>query len=354
MALRFAVHPENLATEALLYLLRSHASCREAFEHWAHSLGAGAEQLHWQAQYSTEPGAIPDLVGLDGAGELAVAVEAKFWAALTDHQPVTYLAQLRATPPGLLVFIAPAVRERVLWGELLRRVAAADLLDSAAGVDTSARRIMLADGRVLCLTSWAAVLAVLDDAAVQGADPAARNDVVQLAGLCTRMDTEAFLPLRGDELSGYSGRRVWQFCELVNRSTEHLVEAGVASLKAAEGTALSASAGSYYWGRYINLVGVTCLLRFAPTMWARDRDTPIWLQVGWRSVPPVANIRDWLLPLDIAAPDTVFVRDTYVDVAIALPTGEDEAVVVAAIVDQVRVVGEHLRDGTAPTSTGQS
>src|SRR4051812_49997452 len=27
----------------------------------------------------------------DGAGELAVAVEAKFWAALTDHQPVTYL-----------------------------------------------------------------------------------------------------------------------------------------------------------------------------------------------------------------------------------------------------------------------
>jgi hypothetical protein len=347
MALRFSAHPENLATEALLYLLHSHPSCRDAFERWTQSFGAPVEPLHWRTQYSTESGGVPDLVGLDSAGELAVAVEAKFWASLTDHQPVTYLAKLRANPPGLLLFLGPAVRDGRLWGELLRRAAAAELLDAAAPTHTSARRIVLANGRVLGLATWTGVLAVLEDAAVQAADPIARNDIVQLAGLCTRMDTEAFLPLQSEELTGFNGRRVWQFCALVNRATEELAQTGLASLKSFEGTALGTSAGTLFWGRYMNLGGVRCLLRFAPLAWANDRDTPIWLQVGLRSVPTVPTIREWLLPLDIAEPDRVFSRDTFVDVAIDLPTGEDEGVVTAAIVEQVRLVAERLPQGGA-------
>ena len=53
-------------------------------------------------------------------------VEAKFWAALTQHQPGTYLDRLlvggvHAGAPSVLLFVAPTKRLETLWAELCRR-----------------------------------------------------------------------------------------------------------------------------------------------------------------------------------------------------------------------------------------
>lgn len=127
---RFATQPENLATEALAYLLTHHAEAASAFEaharRWNPKLGP---VLPFRTQgFGIGDGAIPDLIGgsaSDNRGPLLV--EVKFWAALTKNQPVTYLRRLADDGTGLLLFLCPEERCRYLWDELLGRCREAGL-----------------------------------------------------------------------------------------------------------------------------------------------------------------------------------------------------------------------------------
>ena len=63
-----------------------------------------------------------DLVGFDEHGDESALIEVKFWAGLTDNQPVTYLERLRTDDkPAVLLFVAPRARLETLWPEVLRR-----------------------------------------------------------------------------------------------------------------------------------------------------------------------------------------------------------------------------------------
>ena len=81
---------------------------------------------------SFEPGSVeserafgdgqPDLTIYDSAGQHRLFVENKFWAGLTDAQPVTYLSHLpQDNDPSALVFLVPEERVRSVWAELRRR-----------------------------------------------------------------------------------------------------------------------------------------------------------------------------------------------------------------------------------------
>ena len=59
----------------------------------------------------------PDLVGRTEHGEELLLIEAKFWAGLTEHQPITYLQRL--PPGGALLFVVPEARLPSIWNELL-------------------------------------------------------------------------------------------------------------------------------------------------------------------------------------------------------------------------------------------
>lgn len=64
----------------------------------------------------------PDMWGFAGSVP-HVFLANKFWAGLTDNQPISYLHQLAAYPhPTILLVIAPAAREQTLWHELGRRL----------------------------------------------------------------------------------------------------------------------------------------------------------------------------------------------------------------------------------------
>jgi hypothetical protein len=116
-------------------------------------------------QYRTQEteGAIrPDMWGFEGSLP-RVFVENKFWAGLTDNQPVNYLGQLAAySKPTILLMVAPAARQHALWRELQRRLRAANIsLDAqidAAGIAYAARTSL---GPLLAITSWNNVLSVL-------------------------------------------------------------------------------------------------------------------------------------------------------------------------------------------------
>lgn len=160
LALRFATHPENLATEGLAYLLRETPAARHALLDVCRATGAALpENLTFRTQAFGADQAIPDLVGEDGEGVERLLVEAKFWAGLTEHQPVSYLQRLPAD--GLLLFLTPAQRMATLWPELQRRCALKEMpaqeVVATSGELSSAR----VAGRVLALSSWRALLDVL-------------------------------------------------------------------------------------------------------------------------------------------------------------------------------------------------
>lgn len=120
---RFARHPENLATEALHYILTNSLPAREAFLQVGNTLGVSlSPDLYFRTQAAADDGAISDLVGRRPDGSYQLVVEAKFWASLTRNQPSQYLEMLSHDNIGLLLLVASRSRLHTLWAECLRRL----------------------------------------------------------------------------------------------------------------------------------------------------------------------------------------------------------------------------------------
>ncbi len=186
IVLRLSSHPENTATECLLYLLREHTAAWTGLR--AFLAGTGVElpeALTFRTQVWSEDAGIPDLVGTDSDGNHVLIVEAKFWAGLTENQPISYLNQLPANKPGMLLFIAPGQRLRTLWDVLQKRCETGELaLTTTRDVATELRCTSVSSNHMLAVTSWRAVLGVLRQEASTRGDGGFVADVDQLGGLC--------------------------------------------------------------------------------------------------------------------------------------------------------------------------
>ena len=158
LVLRFSGHPENLATEALVYLLQSDVA-RDAIRRRLTTEAASyPEDLRFRAQVHGEQGEIPDVVGTDADGAAQVVLEAKFWAQLTPNQPVTYLRGVSGVPPRVLAFVVPRLRFETIWPELLRRCAAGSIVVDRITDHGDLRSATTADGVLLAIVSWARLL----------------------------------------------------------------------------------------------------------------------------------------------------------------------------------------------------
>ena len=103
---RFNVGPENLATEALAFILNRYPIAREAFaRHCSQYHKSLLPITGFNTQdWSAEDDAIPDLIGMSGE-RTPLIVEVKFQAGLTQNQPTTYLQRLiDSGDGGLLLF----------------------------------------------------------------------------------------------------------------------------------------------------------------------------------------------------------------------------------------------------------
>jgi hypothetical protein len=109
LATRFGSHPENLATEALNYILGRSDEARDALVRFARLTVPALEgELRFRTQdFLSDDGAIPDLVGVGKGGATPLVIEAKFDAGLTDNQPVTYLRRLPPASVPLSCTAAP-------------------------------------------------------------------------------------------------------------------------------------------------------------------------------------------------------------------------------------------------------
>jgi len=346
LAARFSAHPENLAIEALNYILNSSVVAKQAFIHYITQADITfASNLMFQTQVSGKDNAIPDLVGVDSIGRPVVIVEAKFWAGLTDNQPVTYLKRLPSDANSIVLFIAPAQRFSTLWSELLRRCAISGF--AATQQHTVGAEFLIGKidtNRMLGLVSWRGILAFMLRVLDAEGQLAIVSDILQLQGLCERMDEKAFLPLRSEDLTADVGIRIGQFCQLVDDVTNRVVAEGYASV-----ANLRASAGSGWYGRYLTLQGHGCLLHFNASRWSELRATPLWLRVKDREWKLTQRLRDALSSLEMEEPSRLLLIGDELLVPLYLPLGVEKDQVIEFLVRQVHEIASllHAQDQAA-------
>ena len=344
LADRFVPQRENLATEALLFILERSEVARDSLERLLVSLGCQLPSpLTYRSQVTGPHGETPDLVGIAPTGRESVLVEAKFWAGLTDHQPVTYLARLETVGGSTLVFLAPERRLELLWLELTRRI-------EASGRDMGSRRsplpgaVLAPVGEVqLAVISWGCLLGSISEALSGARERELLESLGQLQALCDREDHLAFLPLEGHELTSSLPRRLLQFGELINETVARLAESGLASTRG-----LRAAAGNGWYGRYLLLSGAGCLLQVNAENWAGLEMTPIWLRVTDRNWQVSEALRGAFAAAQAAGRLRFYDRGAGLEVPIGLWAGMDRDAALARMLSEIREIAGILEAAGLP------
>jgi hypothetical protein len=343
LALRFATHPENLATEALLYLLNTSPDCRRALARIVPSAQlAAVDDLPFQGQVSAEDGGIPDLIGRDPAGRERLILEAKFWAGLTAHEPVTYLQRLPLDVPGLLLVVSPRERFETLGPKLVERCDDKGIAMVRADKASGELLVWSVDGfRYVALVSWRVLLDALRHEVRAGLQPELLSDVDQLDGLCAQMDREGFIPFREAELTGFElPQRVLHFIRILRDVVDRSLAQGMTSR---QGLRADATDGRSYAYLLMCDVGLTIEANF--DRWLRRGQGPLWLGIKNQRFRPVdKSIRTRLLPLGDRVTESV-AEPGHLLINLRVPTHKDYDDVVDAVLSQIEEVWHVLGGG---------
>ena len=332
---RFSQVNEDVATDALAYILESSDAARRGMTKLLRGIVPDLPQLYFETQQA-EGSIRPDMRGLANA-EPRVFIENKFWAGLTDNQPVSYLNQLATySQPSVLLVVAPTAREQTLWRELTRRLLDANISasegDCAAGVT---RTMSTHLGPILAITSWTNVLSILEHEAFD--EPGARGDLVQLRALCNVADNEAFVPVSNVELSDQrTPAFILQLSSIVQASIEDAVTANVLNVNGLRPQASWDRIGRYVSISEDQLASGWFGIHFG--LWKSHGTTPLWLLFPVGKFGRAQEVRRLIEPW--AAKNGILTATYEHNFAIALdiPVGDEKAGVVQSLVNGLKAI----------------
>jgi hypothetical protein len=341
LALRFGSSPENLATEALHFILTRSKEAHELFTRILSGFGLSFQKpLLFQTQVADEKGAIPDLVAFEGGEIERVIIEAKFWAGLTPRQPNSYLDRL---PPGdgLVLFLAPSRRIPLLWPELLRRCREKlpePIREDCPSGDTVCA--FLSDGRRMGVISWRSVLESFALGITSSGNPNAASDLLQLRGLTERMDSELFIPFTGEELTSNLGTRILQLCQIMDRVVELLATKQIARTKERNTSARWPG----YYGQLFRTAEAGCRLYFSPDRWSATGH-PLGIDfLDTNKFESSPSINQRLAPLLLEFPGRFRIDEWGSHLSLEIRRGVEIDVVVQHIFEQIESVLQRLRN----------
>lgn len=325
---------EPAATQALAYILKSPGMAR-AFVEMLRDTGVKFEPGHIEAELVQGEDSRPDLTIHDTDSRVRVFIENKFWAALTEAQPVSYLSDLAEDPPSALVFIVPEQRVSTVWHELGDRCRQAEL-EWADAADNDSMKSARVGRKTMMIASWRVVLERLLEAARSAGHDTVRNDIRQLQGLAGQMDSEAFLPLRADEVIDQEvARRLINYVELINDIVGELVHAEIADTKR-----LSWGNTLYTTGRFFHIHAhgqVESWLGIDLGAWRDEGISPLW----WRFGTTTGVVHGHFETVPELFKD-VRPRDEGLYVPIRLKTGVERDRVIEDAVAQMRRIADEV------------
>ena len=157
LAARFSTSQENLATEALLYLLRNSRNANDLFARYLAVTGDDFNPVEqFSSQVSPDGDTIPDLVATDATGTNIFIIENKFWAELTSNQPLGYLPLLPPNLSSALFFVCPEKRLEVLRAELFRLIDDSGQYEHSATIQQTEDVVVnrITDSQYMVIVSW--------------------------------------------------------------------------------------------------------------------------------------------------------------------------------------------------------
>ncbi len=330
LAYKFSGQTETTATEALGYILSRSEAARNALRDTLKTGGADVGPI---ARVETEVIGKKmeriDLSAYNAADEERVLIEVKFWAELTGNQPAEYLNRLPDDgEPAVLLFVAPESRLEAFWPEVLRRAKDGGFTIGSGSETGNLRTAAIAGSNSnLMLTSWRAMLGAMASRASVDGDSSAERDILQLNALCEQEDSEAFRPLRGNELSPDFPRFQMHLVNLVGDAVNRGKSEGILIKPGVWASALESH------GIWVTIAGATALLHINYRHWAKERETPLWLWFTNTGSTKLDTVRERLQADLVAGKDIL---------PIYLPTGVEYNAVLYDVVSQIRRIGDIL------------
>ncbi len=325
---------ENLATAALAFIVNQSPSARSALRALiVEAVGNVPAIARVASQRNDTEASRPDLTLLGDGGERVGFVEVKFWAGLTEAQPVEYVRGLAKDPAGILVFLVPDRRTTTLRWELLERLRAAGMIAS----DAPTASTIVAEGVRVGMVVWSKVMQALE-AAVRG-DAAASSDVHQLRGLVEQFEGEAFIPLAREDLGDLEVPR--RIIALTGLAWEIVDAACAANLLSVKG--LKVTARDYGGGRYAKFEQAGCWVGLDHMMWRRTGRSPLWIDFSESDWGRADKLREPLGAWLNADPPRAFKENDSMKVPLLLAVGVEKARMVEDAVRQIRELAALLK-----------
>ena len=340
---------EPAATQALAYILRSSKLAAEFVRRLGLDLGFEFGRVESERRF-TDIGpdlttVQPDLTIFDSDGRYRIFIENKFWADLTDKQPVQYLHALPEDLLSGLVFIVPEQRIKTVWEDLKSQSCAYEF---GKELTSDGVTLLQMGTRTMCITSWRHALDLLKQISP---NDYVRSDVMQLIGLVGFDDSDGFSPLCGGEFKQVSmPKRIIDYCKLVQPIIEELKSQNVVR---------DDFRMTHDWdgiGRYFCLFdesefGLAVVLE----PWGNTGITPLWLEI----YPRASKLGKDYRRLEVCFEDVQKGEDSkgyprkYIP--IRLRTGVDRDEVIRDAADQVQCKVEKLGKITKATcQTGET
>ncbi len=264
IAVRHTVGMEDVATDALSFILNRSASAMTALSEFLGSDGKTLPIASANTQEFLESsGAFPDMALRDSDDNLTAFVESKFWAQLTHNQPVTYWEALPTDRRTVLLFLVPQYRveDDSLWNVLVDRLKG---IGHELGTPTRSKNVISAaskeDQRRLVLTSWEYLLQTLADRVEQAKEARAVFEIAELQALASAA-VEGKRDTQNDE-----------FKLLLAEAVATLRESGWANTERR-----TVGQGFGFYGRYLRLAGAEAWLGTVDEVAKQDPDKQLWL-----------------------------------------------------------------------------
>ena len=195
---------EDIATLSLQYILSQSATLNKSFtKRVADILHIETEEtLQYSTQVTGEDNERPDMVGTNSEGKEEILCEMKFYAGLTENQPLGYLDRLKKNQGKGLIFVCPESRKLTLWFELKKLCE-----DNGRNLEIiESESCVKVDDINMGIMTWAQVIENLLNTAEASAEHLLA-DIKQLKGYCEQIDSEAFIPFKPEELTAINAKK---------------------------------------------------------------------------------------------------------------------------------------------------
>ena len=337
---RFSQSYEDIATDSLAYIFDTHDSARLGFMSFLRKLIPDMPDLHFRTQVG-ERGIRPDMWGYNGM-EPHIFVENKFWAGLTENQPVAYLHELAThSHPTLLLMIVPGAREQTMVIELIRRLREAEIDYQPVEIRHKGFvwGVKTGGGPWLALTSWPRVIDILAAAAE---DIDAKNDLALLLSLCEAADIDRFMPLNPEALTDQmTPTLILQLGQIIRETCELGVRESLMNKDGLHEISNWEKFGRYIWLGGGNGVGLWLGVDFE--LWKTHGISPLWLRFSTTNYGRSYEVKPFLDSWEQDRHYLLQLEDGSLALSMEILSGANKDQVVRHLLDQFRNLARVLK-----------